>query len=283
MCSLRITILVDNYVRRRGLLAEHGWAAWIETPQCRVLFDTGQGAALLHNARELGVPLASADAVVLSHGHYDHTGRLAAVVDLAPQARVYAHPAAFDPKYAQNVDGSVREVGMPQGVAELRARLGERLVLTCEPVNVAAGLLLTGQVPREASYEDTGGRFFTDTDCRRPDTLPDDQALLLRTAAGTVLLLGCAHAGVVNTTRYARALWPAPPIHAILGGMHLAGARADRLARTTVELHTLDLGLLVPAHCTGRHPTSMLQTALPGVCTPGEVGASFSFEGLSAA
>ena len=81
MKPLRITILVDNYLRRRDLLAEHGWAYWIETPPRRVLFDTGPGHAFLPNARRLGIPREHANTIVLSHGHYDHNGALTAVLE----------------------------------------------------------------------------------------------------------------------------------------------------------------------------------------------------------
>lgn len=115
------TVLVDDIAAGRGLLGEHGAAFWVEAGPKRVLFDTGQGMTLEHNARHLEIPLGSADAIVLSHGHYDHAGGLAHAVKAAPQARVFAHPSAFQRKYEQNDDGTATEFGVPQsGKTNLR-------------------------------------------------------------------------------------------------------------------------------------------------------------------
>ena len=96
---LTITVLVDNTLAAgdgaAGLKSEHGWAAWIEADGRRVLLDAGASDLVLRNAAVLGVPIAQAEAVILSHGHYDHTGGLAAVLDAAPRAALYAHPAAL--------------------------------------------------------------------------------------------------------------------------------------------------------------------------------------------
>lgn len=277
MSTGRITILVDNYVRRRGLLAEHGWACWVETPNCRLLFDTGQGQALLPNARELGIPLETADAIVLSHGHYDHTGALGAMLDLAPAARVFAHPAALEAKYKRAADGHVRAIGLPVPSAELRARLASRLVATRTPTQIGTGLWVTGEVPRITDFEHGDSNFFLDAAGEQPDALADDQALIVHTAAGMVVVLGCAHAGVINTLRCVRTLHPGVPLAAVLGGMHLYSVPTERITRTISELTALGVSRMIPAHCTGLPVLATLAAALPRRCTPGEVGAVFEF------
>lgn len=279
--KVRITVLVENTAEERGLLAEHGLALWIETGSQYVLFDTGQGGALIGNAFRLGAPLSLLDRVVLSHGHYDHTGGLANALRGNGSASIYAHPDALKPKYARNADGSAREIGMPDLSKQAVERHREHLVWTGRPSEVGEGLMVTGPVPRVTGFEDTGGPFFLDPACRTPDPLLDDQAVFFASEHGTVVLLGCAHAGVINTLRYIRELTDGRPIHAVLGGMHLVGASSRRLRSTIDELKRLNIACLGPAHCTGRAATAALCNALPEQYTACHVGTRFEFNLLT--
>lgn len=278
MATIRVTVLVENTAYGAGLLAEHGLAFWIEAGSRRVLFDTGQGGVLVHNAFRLSVPLREADAVVLSHGHYDHTGGLAEALKARPPIPVYAHPAALEPKFMLGPRRAVREIGMPFPARRAVREHAERLVQTREPTSVVPGLFATGPVPRVTDFETTGGDFFLDPECRRPDPLDDDQSVFFESAAGTVVLLGCAHSGVVNTLHYIRRLTKDRPIHAVLGGMHLVGASQERVDRTIEELRVLDIQRLGPAHCTGLPAIAALWHALPGRCISCHAGAAFEFE-----
>jgi len=276
---IKITVLVENSAGKRGLRAEHGLALAIELESRLVLFDTGQGMALEHNARLLEIPLASSDAVVLSHGHYDHTGGLGDVLRLAARRiTVYAHPAAFQAKYARNTDDTVHDIGMPLlDETKVRERAKE-LVWTNRPTEICDGLFVTGEIPRATDFEDTGGSFFLDEQCLQPDPLVDDQAMFFEAVAGTVVLLGCAHAGVINTLRYIRQLTDNKPIHAVMGGMHLVNASPERLDRTVEALEQFEIDLLAPAHCTGIAATTRLWTALPGKCVSFAAGTTMEFE-----
>ena len=273
MKSFRITVVVDNCVRKRGLLAEHGWACWVETPACRVLFDTGQGPALLHNARQLGISLETADAIVLSHGHYDHTGSLSAVLDLAPAARVFVHPRAFEAKYSCSPGSPARYIGMPGDRVNLPSRIADRLVPTSAPVEIAPGLQVTGEIPRTNDIEDAGGPFYLDEACVHPDPLVDDQALVIREGDGVVVVLGCAHAGVINTLEYVKQLTGGAPVRAVLGGMHLGAASRERIEWTIEEIRRRKVPQVVAAHCTGPNAFASLWAGLPGRATLCEVGA----------
>jgi len=271
MADGKITVVVENTAGGRGLLGEHGLSFWIELSGKHVLFDTGQGHVLLSNARRLGIRFDHIDAVALSHGHYDHTGGLGDVLRNSRATTVYAHPAAFEAKYARNADGIARDVGMP-GLDEEMIRDMAELVLVEGPTEVCSGLYLTGPVPRTTDFEDTGGDFFKDQTCKEPDQLVDDQAAFIETQVGTVVVLGCAHAGVINTLRHVQALTDNGPIHTLIGGMHLVHAGTERMDKTVAELRHLDVKRLLPCHCTGMAAIARLWQEFPGRCDACHVG-----------
>ena len=110
---ISLTILVENTARGAGILGEHGLSYWIDTGAHRVLFDTGQGMALVPNAVRLGIDLARAEAIVLSHGHFDHVGGLEAALRAAPHAPLFLHPRAVEPKFTGTDPATVRRISTP--------------------------------------------------------------------------------------------------------------------------------------------------------------------------
>jgi len=269
--TVRITVLAEDTAGGAGLLAEHGLSFWIEAGPHRALFDTGQGMVLLHNARKLGIRLEQVDAIALSHGHYDHTGGLGDALRNSRATTVYAHPAAFEPKFARGPDRTAREIGMP-AIDERMVRDMAELVLVEKPTEIGHGLRLSGPVPRATEFEDTGGPFFRDEGCTEPDQLIDDQAAFTETPAGTVVILGCAHAGVINVLRYIQTLTGNRPIHTVIGGMHLLNASPERMDKTVAELRRLDVERLLPCHCTGFAAMARLWNEFPGRCAACPVG-----------
>lgn len=258
----RITVLVENTAAGLGLLAEHGLSFWIEHGGYRILFDTGQGFVLQNNARRLNIPIETADAVVLSHGHFDHTGGLADVLDVENPPALFLHPDALTPRYAQMPDGTPREIGMPKPAVEAIYRRSNP-IKTESPTEICAGIFVTGTIHRQNDFEDSGGPFFSDFACRKPDEFADDQALFFETAQGTVVLLGCAHAGVVNTLTYVKTLMDNRPIHAVIGGTHLVSANPERMDKTVEILRRFNVQRLMPAHCTGFPPMARLWQEFP--------------------
>jgi 7,8-dihydropterin-6-yl-methyl-4-(beta-D-ribofuranosyl)aminobenzene 5'-phosphate synthase len=275
--KIQITVLVENSVNRAGLKAEHGWACLIEIGGRRVLFDTGQTDLLIGNAKVLGFPLENLDAIVLSHGHYDHTGGLAAILDAAPNVPVYLHPSAFGSKYGKSPVGKTRFIGMnPKTAQTLRCR--RNYIETIGLTRAFDGVSVTGEIPRATTYEDTGGAFFLDADRARPDPLTDDQALVIDLGRTVVLLLGCAHAGVVNTLDHVQRLTGGKPVCAVIGGLHLGSASEERIQQTIVRLRAANLDCLAPVHCTGWPATARLWQAFPNICRPAGVGTVFEFK-----
>lgn len=271
---MRVQVLVDDQAAA-GLVSEHGLALWIETGDREILFDTGAGTALEANAAAMGVDLGQAGIIVLSHGHYDHTGGLTAALARASKADVYFRPGIDRVRYALR-GGTAREAGMPQTSREAWLRLSPaRRHEVRDALSISPSVGLTGLIPRETSYEDTGGPFYFDPEGLVSDPLDDDLALWIRRESGLVVIVGCAHAGLVNTLNRVQALNQGLKVEAVIGGFHLGSAGAERLAQTFAALRRLDVGRIVPLHCTGAAAVGFMKEALGGRVQPATAGAVF--------
>ena len=273
-----ITILAENTARGLGVLGEHGLAWWIDTGTHRVLFDTGQGLVLAHNARRLGADLASAHAIALSHGHIDHVGGLELALAAAPAATLYLHPRAIEPKFTGS-DGKPLGRCISTKFVETEAFRtgGRRVVASREPQEVAPGVWTTGEVPRANDFEDVGGPFFLDEALTRPDPILDDQTVFFTGREGTMVVLGCAHAGVVNTLEHIRTLTHGAPLHTVVGGMHLERASERRMTETFAALRRLGVQRFGPNHCTGIAAIARFWHEFPGRCVQASAGVRLQF------
>jgi 7,8-dihydropterin-6-yl-methyl-4-(beta-D-ribofuranosyl)aminobenzene 5'-phosphate synthase len=274
--SVKITILVDN---RAGdcLVPEHGLSLWIDAGDCKVLFDTGQGSALPLNAASLQVDLRKTDAMVLSHGHFDHTGGVAHVLKTAGPIDTYCHPGVVLPRYSIR-DLAPRQIQMPGScMIAIDALSQQRLHWVQEPMRISERVGVTGPILRETAFEDTGGPFFLDPGGRRADAMDDDLALWIQTDPGLVVCVGCSHAGVVNTLNYILRLNPGSKIRAVVGGMHLLNASHDRIEQTIAALRALGPELLVPCHCTGDEPVDRMLAAFGNHALWGHAGLRLQF------
>ena len=275
--ALQITTLVEN-TARGSLLGEHGLSFWVDADGYRILFDTGQGRTLAHNTEKLDVMVETADALVASHGHYDHTGGLAAEMSASPKAALYLHPTAPQMKYAQEAEPPHRSIGMPESAKESIRLRADCVVWTDEPTHLAEDVFVTGEIPRRTPFEDVGGPFLLDEECAAPDSLIDDQALCARSSRGLVVILGCAHAGVVNTLDHISQITGERHIHAVLGGMHLCGASDERLAATADAFARYGVQVIAPAHCTGTRAVAFLWSRFPDRCVECTAGSRFVFD-----
>ena len=251
---------------------------WVEAGGKCILLDTGQGKALVENARRLGVPLEKTDILVLSHGHYDHTGGVADVLNMAPGVRIVFHPDALRPMYSLHPGKPARQIGMPPSARSAVAGMKNTSITSAaQPVPLAACIGVTGPIPRETAFEDVGGPFFRDPQGKEKDPLVDDQALWIDSAEGLIVCTGCCHAGLINTLNYLKRLREDRPIRAVLGGFHLLGADHHRIARTLDALGSISPGLIAPCHCTGEGAVRAFRGALGDRVVAGLSGMTFRF------
>lgn len=249
---MKITVAVDNR-ENPPFLAEFGLALVLDTDSGRFLFDTGAGQALAANLSQLGIAAGSIRRVILSHGHYDHTGGLAG---LHPE-EIWCCREIQSGHYSLHADQTVHQISMPDTARSVLEQARIHWVGTFQ--EFAPGLYLTGPIPRR-SGEDCGGSFFHDGSCRIPDSVSEEQALL--TSSG-ILITGCCHAGIINSVRHCAEIHPEIPVHTVVGGLHLRNADDQRLKRTADFFRECGIRDLVLLHCTGEAALDYLRTALP--------------------
>ncbi len=256
-----IRILCDNNIAGTDYLGEHGFAALVTYQGASYLFDTGQGHTLPHNAAQSGARLADLRAVLLSHGHYDHTGGLTWVLEQTGAIEVHAHPGVFTPHLAIDPGGRAnppRYVGCPQPREALEAA-GARFVFHAHTAEIAPGLWFISGYARRRSQTPADGKLVLDgADGPVPDPLVDDASLLIKTEAGPVLLLGCAHGGVLNILDHIRDCLGISRLQAVLGGTHLLFATTGQVRAVIDALEAFDVAQVGVSHCTGSEATTQL-------------------------
>jgi len=251
--KLRITTLSENTAGAGNLLAEWGLSILVETDKVNILLDTGASISASHNADILGIDLSKIDKIVLSHSHYDHTGGLRQVLrKMRGEVEVIAHPDIWAAKYARRQGKKDRHIGVPFQRQELES-LGANFTLTTKPTKITDGIMTTGEIPMVTDFEEIEpDRFFVKEETGwQPDKLLDDQALIINTEQGLVIIMGCAHRGIINTLYHAQKLTGTKAIHMVLGGCHLISASKERIRSTTAALRELDIQKLGVSHCTG--------------------------------
>ena len=248
---LEITVLADDYTASANLLAEHGLSMLIEADDWRILFDTGQGRVMCGNAHALGIHLSGLDAMLLSHGHYDHTGGLADLLRESSPSAIFVHPAALRPKYTKADKPPHRFIGIPESSRRALSDAHDHIVWSQSAIEVVPDIWCTGEIPHLPGNEAADTRFFLDADCRDLDPLSDDQALFIQTRSGLVVVTGCAHAGIVNTLDCVSALTKRDEIYMLAGGLHLLRASDKQLEASADAIGRRNVEVLAPCHCTG--------------------------------
>lgn len=264
-------ILMDNTVAGPNFESEWGLAMALTLDDGSLwLWDTGADGKFLETARRLGVDVRRAAGLALSHGHYDHTGGLDALYQAGFRGPIFAHPDLVRTRYSKkDTDAPLRSIGIPGLIPEFRS-VNKQLRLT-------PGLSMVTDIPRLPGQFQAVSHFFYDEICHEPDTVADDACLVLDTAHGPVLILGCCHSGLANTLDAVRTRVGVTKLYAVLGGLHLYEAPSSAIEETIQALRESGASLVAAGHCTGDAPLRALANRLDCQVLPLGTGRIFEF------
>lgn len=259
--QVKATVLCENYVMSNvGAIAEHGWAVYLETDNGNFLFDTGQGKGLLNNAAKFDADLSCIKGICISHHHIDHTGGiLDAVKAVQGPVTVHAHPDFFKQESYITRKGKRFRIGVPFD-RELLESNGAAFDLDTSWKQIVPGMYLTGEVPRKTSFEEVEQVIQTKNEQGEfiPDPVIDDMSLVMETQKGLFIVLGCAHAGIINIINYAIEKTGNSHIHAVIGGTHLWPVSEEQREKSIEALKGYDMDRIGVSHCTGLIPAMRL-------------------------
>ncbi|VBB09370.1 metallo-beta-lactamase [Lucifera butyrica] len=264
---MKLTVLVDNNtIIDRYFQGEPAVAYFIEAEGKKYLFDTGYSDLFLKNAYKMGVNLLELDAVILSHGHNDHTGGLEELVRFYTEAALegrkfqlpmlIAHPEAFREKRVNELPiGSLLTANQLKNTFSLN--------LSREPVALSDQLMFLGEIERSNSFEamEPIGETLKDG-LWQDDFVLDDSALVYRSGQGLVIITGCSHAGICNIIEQAKKVWQEERICSIIGGFHLLNPSRSRLEHTCEYFQRQQIGTVYAGHCTDIHSKMRLAQAV---------------------
>jgi len=292
--DLKVTTLSTMLTELRGV-GEWGYSALIEADGRTILFDTGERPdTVLRNAEELGIDLSTVDTVILSHNHFDHTGGLVtlrrALRAENPSALMETHagkgiflPRSMDQEAINKMPPIPKQLLV--NVLDVRDEyetLGGRFVVHDKPYELHPGMWITGPIPRVHPEKNwTPFMRIERNGALEEDTIPEDQALVINTEKGLVVIAGCGHAGIVNTMEYARVIAGGEPVHAVLGGFHLLSLTDEKVEWTGTKMREFGVQHVLGAHCTGINAVKLLRDSAHlgrGTSVVGAVGSIFALE-----
>lgn len=282
--KINLGILVNNIVGESHFLAEHGLSILIQTQEGEKkedhLLDCGKSSStLLHNIAAYGIELAnlSLKTIILSHGHYDHTGGLKGLLENTSQRiPIIGHPDVF----AQRISyvRGFRTISCPFNQSEIREAGGD-LLLSRDSVKINDYLMVTGEVPRKNKFEKNPHFRKVTNNHWRDDEVDDDLSMIIDVDQESFFLLcGCCHAGLINTLERVKTLTGKTKCYGVMGGLHLVGASQERIDFTIAELKKWNPEVIIPLHCSGREAMYQLKSHFPEKTKLLNCGDSFTFD-----
>lgn len=249
--SIELVTLCEN-TATFGCMAEWGFGLYINVNGYRILFDTGMTNSVVKNASFLNVDLAAIDAIILSHGHVDHTGGLKNILEASSPLNILAHPEIWQEKLSSRKFNSMRQIGIPFSQKDLE-EAGGRFSFSKEPIEICTDVFISGEVPLRTTFETVDKELYTKTNEKlENDLIQDELSLAIKTTNGLVVIVGCAHRGIVNILLHFQKVTKESRIYAVIGGLHLSHASSERIEKTTNYLLASGVKYLACSHCTGQ-------------------------------
>lgn len=275
--KVNVTILVENTAPVPPLVGEYGFAALVQVDDKTIIFDTGSNDAIFTNSNILGVNLAEADEIAISHGHFDHTGAAVPIIKKFGIKKLYAHSGIFAKRVILFNGQPIRDIGSVFGPKDIEES-GAELVFCNEFCEISPGVYLSGEVPRKNDFEHIEENFVIEENGQYiDDKLMDDMAMIIDHPNGLIIIAGCSHSGMINIIDHAVEKTGKSKIQAFIGGTHLHSAPPERIEKTIVALENYDIPKIVVSHCTGFYPAAKLYNSLGQKVIKGETGMSFAF------
>ena len=314
---LEITVIVDNatdslssnpafvetefaFLRRQGMkwlsgkclcCAAHGLSCLITTHRAgqshTLLFDTGPDEWVFErNATRLDAPLGSVEAMVLSHGHWDHAGAMPRALQMITQTNggksvpVFLHPEMFALRATKTPNGAMHEMEKVPSVDVLSGNGGDVVVTRDEQSVLDDSFHISGEIPRVTPFErgmPGQHRQMPDGSWALDELLPDERYVSVHVAGkGQVVFTACSHAGLINVLLAARERFPDVPLYGVVGGFHLSGQTEAIIPDTVASLAQFNLKLIAAGHCTGWRALNALATAFGDALVPSAVGKRYA-------
>lgn len=272
---MKIQFLMENKTDGPGCVAEHGLSIYIQAQGKSLLFDTGASSLFARNAEAMGVDLSEAEALIISHGHYDHTGGVPEFCRINKDAPVYIHKEGFYETYGKKHGKMEEQPCSIRWTARERKEIEPRIIKTENPLWLSENMVISGTIPAEPGQQtETFYRKMPDKSFAA-DPMDHEQILVIREPEGLYVFSGCSHRGVIPAVSYARKLFNGERIAALIAGMHLYSAGEETRGRVVKQILSEEMDLVIPVHCTGIDAICDLKAALGEKCVAATAGSSY--------
>lgn len=240
---MRIITLIENFVNGGNLQAENGLSLYIETDKQKILFDTGQSGLFIHNAKKMGIHIEDIESLVLSHGHYDHTGGLYPFLEKNSTAKIYAKRNIFVPKY----NGKTRFIGTPFQEELLK----NRIIYVDSITEIAENIFIMPDIPTHQTVDTNFKGLFRKRDkAFIPDVFDDELFMVIKQNDKINIITACSHRGITNICTTATNYFKLP-IALILGGFHMKECSVEQYVHITHYFRIMQPESIGACHCTG--------------------------------
>ncbi|ACS80059.1 MBL fold metallo-hydrolase [Maridesulfovibrio salexigens] len=266
----KISVLCDNESLNSSLGKEWGLSMALELPGNDLwLWDCSASDLFLKNADVMNIDVSKAKGLALSHGHWDHTGGMDALMEADFMGPVYAHPDFANKRYSKEDDGSAKD-------ASFQCEYPGTIIVR-DDVKLEDGLFMITEIPRREGLFEATKDLFIDQQMTEVDHVRDDAFMLLMSKSGPVVVLGCCHSGLANSLYHMRDLTGIDSVHAIIGGLHLYSADKAEYEKTAKVIEEFNPKMISPGHCTGKDGFEFLKKRLSCEVVPMGSGSVYEF------